>query len=229
MDAPETANLVSDGFVAVKVGVDNLTSLQQFAQKTDPELKVSGDNGPLLIVLDKNGSILDARTSARLREKNAVSTVKVAKFLNRWTLQAPADEVYQKGLAELRKSGKLGLVEFGADWCVWCHHMDNFFDQSAAASIMHEYYVRIPVDYERNEGAPELAKRLGAPAGDGLPLWAVVDADGKPLANSNSAKGNIGFPGTAQEVEEFVAIVQATAKGVTPAQLETIQKALAAK
>ena len=227
--APDAAPLLRDGFVAVRINVDDLPGLQQFAQKLDPDLKLTSDNGPLLMVFDKNGSLLDARIATRFLDKNVVSSAKVGKFLTRWTLQAPADEVYQKGLAELRNSGKLGFVEFGADWCVWCHHMDEFFDQSSAAAIMHNYYIRIPVDYERNEGAPELAQQLGAPAGDGLPLWAVVDADGKPLANSNSPKGNIGFPGSPEEIAEFIAVVRSTAKGIAPAQLLTIQSALQPK
>lgn len=224
--APDTAPLFRNGFIGVRVNVDDFAGLQQFAQKLDPELKLTKDNGPLLTIFEKNGTLLDSRTAGRLLVGGVVSASKVADFLNRWAPEAPAAEVYQKGLAELRNSGKLGWVEFGADWCVWCHRMDNFFDQSAAAPILHDYYLRIPVDYERNEGAPELAKQLGAPAGGGLPLWAVVDADGKPLANSNSAKGNIGFPGTPQEIAEFVAVLQSTAKGITAEQLQTIEKAL---
>lgn len=225
-NAPDAAPLARDGFVTVRLNVNDLDGLQQFAIKLDTDLKLAKDNGPLLTILDKNGSLLDSRLVTRLLDQNTVSSAKVAKFLTRWSLQAPADEVYKKGLAQLRGTGKLGFVEFGADWCVWCHHMDEFFDQSAAAPIMHNFYIRIPVDYERNEGAPELAKLLGAPAGDGLPLWAVVDADGKSLANSNSPKGNIGFPGDPKEIEEFVAVLQATAKGITPAQVQTIEQAL---
>jgi thiol-disulfide isomerase/thioredoxin len=227
--APDTAPLFRNGFAAVRVNADDFAGLQQFAQKLDLDLKLTKDNGPLLTIFEKDGTLLTSRTAAGLLDKGVVSAAKVAKFLNRWTLEAPAAEVYQKGLAELRSSGKLGWVEFGADWCVWCHRMDKFFDQSAAAPILHDYYVRIPVDYERNEGAPELAKQLGAPAGDGLPLWAVVDGDGKPLANSNSAKGNIGFPGTPQEIAEFTAVLQSTAKGITSAQLRIIEQALKAQ
>jgi thiol-disulfide isomerase/thioredoxin len=226
--APDTAPLFRNGFIGVRVNVDDFSGLQQYAQKLDPELKLTNDNGPLLTIFEKNGALLDSRTASHMLVGGVVSASKVTAFLNRWTLQAPAGEVYRKGLAELRDSGKLGWVEFGADWCVWCHRMDNFFDQSAAAPILHDYYVRIPVDYERNGGAPELATQLGAPAGTGLPLWAVVDAQGKSLANSNSAKGNIGFPGTPQEIAEFIAVLQSTAKGITPAQLQTVEKALTA-
>ena len=229
MDSGDAAPLAHKGFVVVRIATDDMGALQQFATRLDPELKLTSDDGPLLTILDRRGTLLEARLNTRLLDGGTVSSAKVSKYLNRWSPEAPASEVYQKGLADLRAKGKLGFVEFGADWCVWCHHMDEFFDQSPAASVLHSYYVRIPVDYERNEGAPELAKQLGAPAGDGLPLWAVVDANGKPLANSNSPKGNIGFPGDPNEIAEFIAVIRSTAKGVTPEQLAVIEKSLQKK
>ncbi|MGC2112768.1 MAG: thioredoxin family protein [Candidatus Korobacteraceae bacterium] len=225
----DAAQTLRDGYVSVVLNIEKLPGLQQFAQHLDPDLKVTSETGPLITILDKSGKLIESRTAVRLLDNGTIAAPKVAKFLNRFAPLAPANEVYQKGLAQLRGSGKLGWVEFGADWCVWCHHMDEFFDQSAAAPILQSYYVRIPIDYERNDGAPALAKQLGAPAGDGLPLWAVVDAEGKPLANSNTPKGNIGFPGTPEEIAEFVAVVQSTAKGIAPAQLLVIQKTLQAK
>ena len=229
MQTSDAAQTLREGYVSVQVAVADLPELQEFAQHLDTDLKLTKDNGPLLTIVDKEGKLIEARVATRLLDNGAVSPVKVAKFLDRFAPLAPAQEVYEKGLAQLRGSGKLGFVEFGADWCVWCHHMDKFFDQSEAAPILQSYYVRIPIDYERNEGAAELAKKLGAPAGDGLPLWAVVDADGKSLANSNSPKGNIGFPGSPEEIAEFVAVVQKTAKGVAPAQLVILQKTLEEK
>ncbi len=226
MESALAVQPLRDGYVAAPVSTDNLGELQKFARHLDADLKVEPETGPLITIVSKNGELVEARTATRLLDKGAVSADKVAKFLNRFALLAPADEVFQNGLVGLRNSGKLGFVEFGADWCIWCHHMDQLFDQSAAAPILQKYYVRIPIDYERNEGAPELATRLGTPTGTGLPLWAVVDADGKALANSDSPKGNIGFPGTPQEIAEFVAVIRSTAQDVAPAQLMIIQKTL---
>lgn len=218
-----------EAYVTAHVTADNLAELQQFAQRLDPDLKVTKETGPLITIVGKNGELIEARTATRLLDNGTVSAAKVTKFLDRFAPLAPASEVYDKGLAQLRSSGKLGFVEFGADWCTWCHHMDKFFDQSAAAPILQNYFLRIPIDYERNEGAPELAKQLGAPAGQGLPLWVVVNAAGKPLANSNSPKGNIGFPGTPEEIAEFVNVMRTTAPGIAPAQLVIIQKTLEEK
>jgi hypothetical protein len=88
----------------------------------------------------------------------------------------------------------------------------------------------VTVDTEKNEGSEPLARRLGSKDGiDGIPWFAVIDAQGKVLATSEGPKGNIGFPDTDIEVTHFFSVLHATAKGITAGEIETITKALKAK
>ncbi len=217
-----------EAYAGVRADTEDFAGLQQFAHKLDPDLKLAKENGPLITVYDQDGSLLDARDITRLLENGHVSGPKLEKFLTRWKIESPAPEIVAKALPQLRSSGKLGFVEFGADWCTWCHHMDKFFDQSAATPILGKYYVRIPVDYERNQGAPEVAAQMGEKGNEGLPWWAIIDANGKVLANCEGPKGCVGFPGDAGEIATFISAVQTTAKDVTPEQLKTIEQALTA-
>src|SRR5271165_1626674 len=213
-------------YVVVQTKTEDLKDLQEFAQRLDSDLKLTADNGPLITVFDKDGSLLDFRTAARMMENGQLSSVKVDKFVERWTLLPPASDLFKAGLANVQNTGKTGIVQFGADWCKYCHMMDKFFEQSAASPVLSKYYVRILIDYERNEGAPQLAARLGENGNDGLPWWVMVDAAGKPLANSHAPKGSIGFPTEEDERVYFMSVVQSTAKGITSDELAVVNKAL---
>jgi hypothetical protein len=88
----------------------------------------------------------------------------------------------------------------------------------------------VTVDTEKNEGSERLARRLGSAEGiDGIPWFAVIDAQGKVLATSEGPKGNIGFPDTDVEVAHFFSVLHSTAKGITAVEIETIAKALKTK
>ena len=224
--AKDKSGSLDAAYVVVVTKTEDLKDLQEFAQHLDPDLKLTPDNGPLITVFDKDGSFLDSRTAARMMENGQLSSTKIDKLVERWKLLPPASDLFKAGLANVQSSSKRGIVQFGADWCKYCHMMDKFFEQSAASPVLSKYYVRILIDYERNEGAPQLAARLGENGNDGLPWWVMLDAGGTPLANSPAPQGNIGFPTEEDERVYFMSVVQSTAKGITPEELAVVNKAL---
>ena len=58
----------------------------------------------------------------------------------------------------------------------------------------------------------------------GLPFYVWLNAKGKKLANSNvmSENSNIGYPGSAEEIEAFGKLLKSSAKNMNDKQLETI-------
>lgn len=220
-------DLYRAGYVEVAVSTDDFPALREFAQQQHADLKK--ETGPLLAVIEQDGSTLDTLTAKRLLDADRIAPAKIKSLLERWRLGPPAQEVVQKALPALSLSGKLGWVEFRADWCGWCRKMDKLFETSAASAILAKYFVMIRVDYERNAGAVELARRLGSTGDEGLPWFAVVDAAGKPLATSHGPKGNVGYPGDDGERAYFRTVLQSTAKGITSAELDSVDQALKAK
>jgi hypothetical protein len=108
--------------------------------------------------------------------------------------------------------------------------MEKFFRESDAAPILAKYYTVVTVDTEKNDGSEPLARRLGSKEGiDGIPWFAVIDAQGKVLATSEGPKGNIGYPDSDIEVAHFFKVLNATAKGITDGEIATINKVLKAK
>jgi len=224
---PDLPNLMA-GYVGVPINVADAAAVREFAQKIHANLPK--DNAMLITVLDSEGALITTISAPRILEAGHIAPAKLKAILMEFFPGATASEVLAQSLPALAASGKLGWVEFRADWCGWCKKMEKFFQASEAAPILAKYYSVVTVDTEKNEGSEQLARRLGSKDGiDGIPWFAVIDAQGKVLATSEGPKGNIGFPDTDVEVAHFFAVLHATAKGITPGEIETITKALKAK
>ena len=227
LNDPDLPHLLS-GYVGVPISVADAAAVQQFAQKIHANLPK--DNAMLITVLDADGALLTAITAPRILEAGHIAMPKFKAILMEFFPGAPAADVFAQSFPALAAGGKLGWVEFRADWCGWCKRMEKFFQQSEAAPILARYYSVVTVDTEKNEGSEQLARRLGSVNGiDRIPWFAVIDAQGKVLATSEGPKGNIGFPDTDVEVAHFFSVLGSTAKGIAPGEIETITKALKAK
>lgn len=228
MADPDIPQLVQSGYEVAHLETEDFAGLQQFAQQS-LHAKLEKGNVVLITVLENDGAVLTTLTAARLLENGHVAAAKIKAQLSEWLIGAPADDVYGKGLASLA-AGKAGWVEFRADWCSWCKKMEKFFQDSDAAPVLAKYYTVITVDTEKNAGSGELAKRLGAPKGidGGIPWFAVVDAGGKVLATSEGPEGNIGYPDSAVEITHFLAMLKATAKGISAGEIASIAKTIEA-
>jgi len=218
----EVTNLVRSGYEFVRVKTEDSAGLAQFAAQS-LHVKLEKENGLLIAVLDKDGTPRVTWTAGRLTEKGHISVAKLKAQLSEFLIGAPAEEVYRTALASVPE-GKAGWVEFRADWCGWCKKMEQLFQQSDASPVLAKYYKMIAVDTEKNAGAGQLAKSLGAPQGieGGIPWFALVDAKGKALITSEGPKGNIGYPDSDVEVAHFLAMLKATAPGITAGELDTI-------
>ena len=137
---------------------------------------------------------------------------------------APASAVIAAALKTATADRKVVLIEFGASWCTWCRRFDAFVHAPEVASIVAANYIVVNlVVQERddkkpleNPGGQDLMDTWGG-AKSGLPFYVFLDSSGKKIANSNAMPdgGNIGFPGTAKEVEAFLGLVDKTAPRVS--------------
>lgn len=207
------------GYLPVHVHTKEVAALQPMAQRMRLDLKP--DSGPVLAILEQDGTELASTVGTRMADP-----AKLKSFLERWELLDSAEAVMSKAVPAL--GGKLGWVEFRADWCTWCKRLEKFFASSDAAPILAKYYSAITVDYERNQGAPALTNKLGAKGSVGLPWFAVIDAKGTPLGTSDGPKGNVGFPNNDAERAHFMSLIKSTAKTMTPEELDIVAKVLKA-
>jgi thiol-disulfide isomerase/thioredoxin len=104
-------------------------------------------------------------------EKQAAGKEKAAKLMG-WAKN------FEDALAKAKESKKYAMVDFTADWCVYCKKLEAevFADEKAAKSLR-ESVVAVQVDVESKEGEP-IAKRYRTMIADGLPAIVFVDGEG---------------------------------------------------
>jgi thiol:disulfide interchange protein len=148
----------------------------------------------------------------------------------------PAQQVLQSALKEATTTHRNVLMIFHASWCIWCRRLDSVLTNPEVKNLVEKNYIVIHLDVlERgdkketleNPGGEQILKTLGGEQ-SGLPFYAFLDAGGNKLADSNVMPGrskNIGFPGSAEEINAFGTLLGKTATHLTPSQRRTILKA----
>ena len=91
-------------------------------------------------------------------------------------------------LAVAKKEHKRVLLQFGANWCGWCHRLHHLFqtDPPIAAKLK-EAYVVVLVDVNQDHNA-RINTQYGNPAQHGLPGLVILDAEGKTLVTQDTGK-----------------------------------------
>jgi thiol:disulfide interchange protein len=122
-----------------------------------------------------------------------LTAVSAAQF-KRVPLQAPAQpnpQLYRadanatqdirRALAAAGKQHKNVLLDFGGNWCIDCHVLENAFHQPRIAPLLNSNYIVVHVDVGKYDKNLDLAKKYHVNLGKGVPSLAVVDALGKVL------------------------------------------------
>ena len=95
-------------------------------------------------------------------------------------------------LATAKRAHKHVLLQFGANWCGWCHKLHTLFQtDKEIAAFLKSNYVLVLVDVDKVDGKPHNAatnEKYGDPCRLGLPSLVVLDADGKQLTTQDSGK-----------------------------------------
>ncbi len=91
-------------------------------------------------------------------------------------------------LSVAKKEHKRVLLQFGANWCGWCHKLHKLFasDEKIAARLKGSYVV-VLIDVNKGHNA-DLDAKYGKPTRHGLPVIVVLDAEGKPLVTQDTGK-----------------------------------------
>jgi thiol:disulfide interchange protein len=115
-----------------------------------------------------------------------------------------ADGNKQVAVAMAEKEHKRILLQFGANWCGWCHKLHQLCetDKTISAALKAGYVVAmIDVDKGHNK---DLVAKFGAEHGYGLPFLVVLDSDGKHLLTKHSDDLEEGDHHSPQKVLAFL-------------------------
>lgn len=87
-------------------------------------------------------------------------------------------------VAKAAREHKRVLLDFGADWCLDCHILDNtFHNHPDVEPLLEKNYIVVHIDIGRQDPPKNdgIAKRYHVPLEKGVPALAVLDSNGKLL------------------------------------------------
>ena len=105
-----------------------------------------------------------------------------------------------------KKEHKHVLLQFGANWCGWCHRLHQLCesDQGIAGKLKNDFVVvMIDVNKEHNK---DVDTKYGHPTRFGLPVIVVLDADGKQLTTQDTGKLEEGDHHSPEKVMAFLKV-----------------------
>jgi thiol:disulfide interchange protein len=93
-----------------------------------------------------------------------------------------------EALAAAKKENKRVLLQFGANWCGWCHKLHKLFesDKTIGDKLKSDFVV-VLVDVNKDHNK-DINKQYGNPTRFGLPVIVVLDVDGKQLTTKNTSE-----------------------------------------
>jgi thiol-disulfide isomerase/thioredoxin len=125
---------------------------------------------------------------------SAEAPAKPAKKPDIYDTKADAKAQIAAALAKARKENRRVLIQWGANWCGWCHKLHELAksNREIAKTLSYEYDT-VLVDVGQFDKNLDLATAYGADLKKhGLPYLTILDADAKPLANQET--GSLEFP-----------------------------------
>jgi len=84
------------------------------------------------------------------------------------------------------------ILDFGANWCIWCRRLHSTFETDpAVASALGRGFIVVMVDVNTRRGEKRNAgvnETYGNPIQHGLPVLVVLGADGKRLTTKDTGE-----------------------------------------
>lgn len=104
---------------------------------------------------------------------------------------------------------KLVLLDFGANWCIWCRRLHSTFETDPAVSgALDRGFVVVMIDVNTRNGVKRNAgvnERYGDPIKHGIPVLVVLDSDGKQLTTKDSGELEEGEGHSPAKITAFLA------------------------
>ena len=105
--------------------------------------------------------------------------------------KAPAEKLIASAIQHAKSEDKRVLLLFGANWCPWCRRLHRALTlESAAQTQLRQKFVLVFIDAntrnDKQRNAAVIAK-YGDPLQYGLPVFVVLDREGKQLTTRETA------------------------------------------
>jgi len=102
---------------------------------------------------------------------------------------ADAKKQIAEALARAKKENRRVLIQWGANWCGWCHKLHELCasDADIKRELLYEYdVVLVDIGEGTQRINTDLIEKYGVDMGKGVPYLTVLDADGKLVVNQDT-------------------------------------------
>ena len=100
---------------------------------------------------------------------------------------ANAREDIASAVKQAKSENKQVLLQIGGNWCPWCIKLDGFMASDPQIdSLLKADYVRVMVNYSKENKNMDIMKMLGNPQRFGFPVLVILDQDGIRLHTQDS-------------------------------------------
>jgi thiol:disulfide interchange protein len=124
-------------------------------------------------------AILTATASAQWKKTPLQAPAQPNPQLYRHDANAAAE--INQAMATAAREHKRVLLDFGGNWCIDCHVLENAFHQPRIAPLLNDNFVLVHVDVGRYDKNLDLAKRYKVNLEKGVPSLAVLSPHGAVL------------------------------------------------
>jgi thioredoxin-related protein len=101
--------------------------------------------------------------------------------------EADAREDIAAAVKQAKAANKHVLLQIGGNWCPWCVKLDGFMAEDVQVdSLLKADYVRVMVNYSKENKNEEVMKHLGNPQRFGFPVLVILDQEGMRLHTQDS-------------------------------------------
>jgi len=124
-------------------------------------------------------------------------------------VKADASAQIAAAVATASAERKRILLDFGANWCIWCHRLHATFENDPGVSrALEKGFIVVMVDVNTRRGEKRNAaviERYGNPTAHGIPVLVVLDSDGKQLTTKDSGELEEGEGHSPSKILAFLA------------------------
>lgn len=114
-----------------------------------------------------------------------------------------ADQDIRDAIVEAKRANLRILLEVGGDWCIWCHHMDDFFSaHSDLTALRDKNFVTVKINFSEENPNKDVLARYGPIPG--YPHVFVLDADGRLLHSQDTSALEEGKSYNAERLSVFL-------------------------
>lgn len=134
--------------------------------------------------------------------------------------QADGFALINAALQQAKTENQRVLLDFGANWCPWCHLLHQLFtsDDSIRRQLASSY-VLVMIDVNKRKGTARNAavnEKYGNPIREGLPVLVVLDGEGRPLVTQDTGAFERGGKVEADDPAKVLAFLEKWAPPARP-------------